>query len=51
VTRERWEAGKAALVDVLDAEGASAGAAAAEARTAARVMIVRASLRRAAGEI
>jgi outer membrane protein TolC len=51
VTRERWEAGKAALVDVLDAEGAAAGAAAAEAKTAARVAMVRASLRRAAGEI
>ena len=50
VARERWEAGKAALVDILDAESAAAAAESAQARGAARVAVAEAALKRAAGE-
>jgi len=51
VVGQRWQAGKAALVDVLDAESAQSSAAADEARIAARVGIAAATLQRAAGGI
>jgi outer membrane protein TolC len=50
VSHERWEAGRAALVDLLDAESAAAAADAAEARASIRVALAQAVLERAAGK-
>ncbi|HET9793578.1 MAG TPA: TolC family protein [Thermoanaerobaculia bacterium] len=50
VSRERWEAGRAALVDLLDAESAAAAAEADEARASIRVALAQAVLERAAGK-
>jgi outer membrane protein TolC len=50
VGRERWGAGKDSLADLLEAESADAAAEAAEARSAARIAVAVAALKRAAGE-
>jgi len=50
VGRERWEAGKDSLADLLEAESADAAAEAAEARSTARIAVAVAALKRAAGE-
>ena len=50
VSRERWEAGRAPLVDLLEAESAAAAADAAEARASTRVAVAGAVLERAAGK-
>jgi outer membrane protein TolC len=50
VGRERWEAGKDALADLLEAESAVATAEAAEARSTAKIAVAVAALKRAVGE-
>lgn len=50
VGRQRWEAGKDSLADLLEAESAVAAAEAAEARSSARIAVAVAALKRAAGE-
>lgn len=49
VTRERWQAGKALLSELLEAESLAAGSAAGEARADFGVAVAQAALRRAAG--